>query len=622
MKHKIAIALLMSLVLCTSAVSCKVGSVEDPFVRVDPGTLPERQAGKDYAPLERYDETVTIKVIGTNYTAVGGVPSTYHGRPSGPSNNSFNDAALQYLNIKLQYVTTVSGERYEDTLNQLIAAGELPDLFRTSDPTTLEILKRAGLVADLGDTFWYLNDSLREMYLDDIFYDGLESCMEEGKLYAFPNVDNPYERAQKLYLRKDWLDKCGLGVPTTYEEVVSAARAFRDNSATLAALANVPAKEIVPIGITREIATAGNNTAQGFFNLFGTQPNSFFEEDGKLIDANTSDEMKTALGEIKKLYDENLIAREFYNATDSSLTNDIIAGKVGIVSGMWHIASYPLQESVSNPDTPTAEWVAIELPSVNGRASVPIVNRVLIQDYNCVSSKCEHPEAIARLCNLFFEMFYSDDAVQKYGDLAKPSEGFFYSWVPAKLWYTSYSMQSYERVLSVFNDLYNGGFRISDSKLDEMESASFDWEGWYTEMADGQYGEIFKRLWVRERENGFKYGYPYMQAVKAGKSGAQMRTVEKRGYGIYEQAISASGGYAYVTKLARGEKPAVFSEFYGVNTPAQQNYGEYLDSSMKAYFLGVISGSKSLSDWKDFVSDYRKNGGDSVLSQVNDWYGA
>lgn len=56
--------------------------------------------------------------------------------------------------------------------------------------------------------------------------------------------------------------------------------------------------------------------------------------------------------------------------------------------------------------------------------------------------------------------------------------------------------------------------------------------------------------------------------------------------------------------------------------PAQQNYGEYLDSSMKKFYLQVITGGASISGWNDFVADYNKNGGEAVLKQVNQWYKA
>ena len=150
----------------------------------------------------------------------------------------------------------------------------------------------------------------------------------------------------------------------------------------------------------------------------------------------------------------------------------------------------------------------------------------------------------------------------------------------------------------------------------------YDWQAWYEEVANGEYGEIFNKLWIRERDNGFKYGYPSMQAVRNGKGTADMNTAEKSGYGIYEQTINPSGGYSYVAELSTGEKQGKLNVFYGERTPAQQVYGEWLDSYMDQYFLGVITGERSLDDWDNFVREYTDNGGGAVLHQVNKWYDA
>lgn len=607
-----------------AAVACNPAPIYDDYEVIDPGTLPENPLGEDYDPLAPYEETVKIKVLGINYERIGNVPAIYNGATSGPSNNAFNDVALNRLNIELEYTSILSSGNYDSRLSLLISGNELPDMFVVNNATMFAMLRDNGLIEDLGTAFWYLNDELKEnFYLNELYYPGLETCMQEGKLYAFPSIDNPNEAAQKLYIRKDWLEIVGKEIPTTYEEVIDVAKAFRDNADAIASHSEgITGKDIIPIGITQELAAQGNNTASGFFNIFGTQPNAFFEEDGKIIDANTSDEMKEALEELHNLYEEGLLAREFYTYADAKVTKDIISGKVGIVSGMWHAASYPLQSSVNNAYTPDAEWVSIELPPRNGEASLPVVDSTRLGTYIVVRKGFEHPEAAAKLCNLFYDMFYSDDAQEKYGALSTPEGGFFYSWVPIKLWYTPYSMDSYYRLNEVFDELWDAGFRIPDETLTAMCEENYDWQAWYEQVAGGEYGDIFNKLWIRERDNGFKYGYPYMQAVRNGKGTAEMNAVEKSGYGIYEQTINASGGYSYVAEISTGEKQSKRNVFYGERTPAQQVNGEWMDSYMDQYFLGVITGERSLSDWDKFVKEYNNNGGSEVLHQINQWYEA
>ena len=616
--------ILAAMTLSAAAAACNPAPLYDDYEVIDPGTLPENPLGEDYDPLAPYEETVKIKVLGINYERIGNVPAIYNGATSGPSNNAFNDVALNRLNIELEYTSILSSGNYDSRLSLLISGNELPDMFVVNNATMFAMLRDNGLIEDLGTAFWYLNDELKEnFYLNELYYPGLETCMQEGRLYAFPSIDNPNEAAQKLYIRKDWLEIVGKEIPTTYEEVIDVAKAFRDNADAIASHSEgITGKDIIPIGITQELAAQGNNTASGFFNIFGTQPNAFFEEDGKIIDANTSDEMKEALEELHNLYEEGLLAREFYTYADAKVTKDIISGKVGIVSGMWHAASYPLQSSVNNAYTPDAEWVSIELPPRNGEASLPVVDSTRLGTYIVVRKGFEHPEAAAKLCNLFYDMFYSDDAQEKYGALSTPGGGFFYSWVPIKLWYTPYSMDSYYRLNEVFDELWDAGFRIPDETLTAMCEENYDWQAWYEQVAGGEYGDIFNKLWIRERDNGFKYGYPYMQAVRNGKGTAEMNAVEKSGYGIYEQTINASGGYSYVAEISTGEKQSKRNVFYGERTPAQQVNGEWMDSYMDQYFLGVITGERSLSDWDKFVKEYNNNGGSEVLHQINQWYEA
>lgn len=49
-----------------------------------------------------------------------------------------------------------------------------------------------------------------------------------------------------------------------------------------------------------------------------------------------------------------------------------------------------------------------------------------------------------------------------------------------------------------------------------------------------------------------------------------------------------------MSELSKGEKESRKNVFYGERTPAQQMYGEWLDSYMDQYFLGVITGENNL----------------------------
>ncbi|HEY8390508.1 MAG TPA: hypothetical protein VIL26_06130 [Clostridia bacterium] len=617
----ILIVFVIMILAATGFTGCSYNPSQD-YVRLEPGTLPKKIEGKDYSPLARYDETVTVNVLGVNYDAEGDVAATYKGKPSGPKNQSFNDIALEVLNIKLNYVTVASTAYYETALNLMISSNTLPDIIVTSSATTYELLRSSGMLADLGDTFYYLNQDLQDMYLND-YYDGLQTCMVEGSLYALPNVSNTYESAQRIYLRKDWLDLVGKEAPTTVEELIEVGEAFRDNASKIAAASKgLTAEDIIPIGIHKDIEFVGSYGAQGLFELFGAGVGKYFaNEDGtKLYDSNTSEEMKTALKVISEMYSKKLIDQEFFTKTSSDVAADIIAGKIGIMFGQWWVPEYPLRDSVVNPNTPNADWVAIDLVGYNNKPAYPIVNRVAVTNYNMVSKSFEHPEAIARLINLFFDMYYNENAVEIYGEGATAAGAFYHNWVPVKLWHSSASILEHKRVQKVFKDLYDAGYRIPTSDILQAGS-NYDWNTLYTNLSKDQtYGPIFNQLKQREKTLHFKRSYPYYQALRNGKAVKDMNSVEKEGFGIYEEMIKENGGYSYVADLTEGKKQAKYNEFYGTATPTQQEKGEYINSYMKEFFLSVITGEKSISEWNTFVKQYNKNGGSKILEEVNSWY--
>ena len=101
--------------------------------------------------------------------------------------------------------------------------------------------------------------------------------------------------------------------------------------------------------------------------------------------------------------------------------------------------------------------MGLHVPSYKGNESLPVVDTTLISGYNLVSKNCRNPEAVAKLINLFYDIYYNDNAEQMYGSGVLPSNGFYYQFVPVKVWDGMASAAEYHRVQTVFNELYEGG---------------------------------------------------------------------------------------------------------------------------------------------------------------------
>lgn len=645
MNKKIGIGLL-GVVLVISAGSCYKPSFE--YEAVDPGQLQapsvsrnSEEYRKKYATLERYDETVKLDVGVCQFELEAGVKVG-----TTPENQTFNKIAKEVLNIELNYVVVGNSTTYDQKLGMYLAAkGKLPDMFYTTNSAFYTELLEDDMLADLSDSFWYLNDDLQENYLT-YFKELLPTTMVDSKLYSFPTITNTYTSAQRLYVRQDWLDIVGMKAPTTIDEFVAVGQAFVDHKDEISAATGVPANRIIPFTMNKELTWSGSYSVEGFLNCFGTSVDAYFEgEDGKLYYSNTSSEMKNALTTLKDMYSKGILDKEFLSKSAEQIQANIKAGYVGMAFGEWWMAKDVLDECISNKEG--SNWTWCNIPGADGIDAKPIVSSVGVGGYNLVSKDCKHPEAAAKLINLFYDIYYSDDAQEKYGDLVLPSNGFYYQFVPIKLWDGIASLREYYRVQEVFDNLYAAGFDPEDFVAKELyekntilQEVTETLPGDLVVSVDGGKSNIinrdvvaainnnsvwkaeFDKLRSREKTLHFVDGYPYFVAFKDGKKLEEMSKAQKRGWGIYHEMVDPTGGYAYVVNLTEGKEKAKYDCFYGANLSSMVEYGEYISTQTNVMFTKMITGEMNINDFeKSYVEGiFQKNGGDVIIDQVNAWY--
>ena len=598
-----------------------------------------------YAYLGSYgeygkDEPITITVAAVDYPLESGIPSSTTVR-----NQTFNQIALETLNIKLEYVVIGNTSNYDTNLNLYFANGLVPDMFYTTNAGTYAELLQDGALADLSDAFWYLRDELRENYLE-YFPELLPTVMQDSKLYSFPTITNQYATAQRLYIRKDWLDLLGLQVPTTMEEFYAVGKAFAENKDKIAAATGLKkASNVIPFTMNKELTWSGSYSIEGFLNCFGTSMNAYFEgEDGNLYYSNTSQEMKAALTMLRDMYSEGILDKDFMTKGADQVQANINSGFVGMTFGEWWMPKDVLDDCIARVDG--AEWVWVNLPGIDGEAQ-PIVKSVNVSGYNLVSSSCKYPEACAKLINLFYDIYYSDDAQQRYGDKVLPSNGFYYQFVPVKLWDGIASIREYKRAQEVFNNLYDAGFdpsnyvdtatyaadgimqKVSSTTAEDYVVSKVDNVSYIINRdvinainSNPTWKTEFNKLKNREKTLHFVDGYPYFVAYKKGKKLSEMAPGERAGWGIYHEMIDPEGGYAYVVDLTEKVCEAKYDRFYGANLSAMTDKLPYITTQTGVLFARMIVGELSIDK---FESDYVKavfenNGGKAVMDQVNAWY--
>ncbi len=208
----------------------------------------------------------------------------------------------------------------EEKLKLALAAGEIPDLMEVPGNLYPSLVEE-GLFVDLKpmiEKSQYVKAAVPQSML--------EAVTRNGKIYGVP-IQNPGGCVG--YYRQDWLNKLGLTVPTTYEELVDVMRAFTFNDPDGDGKDN-----------TYGYTTLVNDDFDNYNRLiFQNASVGFFPKDGVWVDGFLEPEMEGALGRLKSLYDEGLIDPQFITTKKTSeARSKLIEGKAGIFeywAGEW-----------------------------------------------------------------------------------------------------------------------------------------------------------------------------------------------------------------------------------------------------------------------------------------------
>ncbi|KRE59824.1 extracellular solute-binding protein [Paenibacillus sp. Soil750] len=138
-----------------------------------------------------------------------------------PDKDYIRQAIEQKFNVKLNMEYGVPGEDHKTKINLKISSGATPDMFQADGAQTNQfIIDKA--VADLTP---YVNPQTMPNYYKWVTPEIIQRYQVQE---VFMRAPVPYEKQlyQSYYVRKDWLDKLGLKVPTNYDEMINVMKAF------------------------------------------------------------------------------------------------------------------------------------------------------------------------------------------------------------------------------------------------------------------------------------------------------------------------------------------------------------------------------------------------------------
>ncbi|MGN1146477.1 MAG: sugar ABC transporter substrate-binding protein [Acetatifactor sp.] len=254
---------------------------------------------------------------------------------SDPTNNMYTEyikkGMLEDHNVEVEFKAVPRWTEVEE-INNLLAAGDAPDICVTYSYPTIQTYAQMGGVLDLSQ---YV-----ETYKADL--PNLWNWLGETNIYWDKDPDNGtlWAIEAKLavsnrvltFVRQDWLDKLGMKAPTTKAEFENMLVAFKDNAETLL---GADADKMIPYSVSYDVGWRAATLIESFLDPDMSDKEYYINgfDDRKLTQNGT----KEAVRLLNKWYNMGLMWNDFalYGSGDTTEDSMMKAGYVGAFTHNW-----------------------------------------------------------------------------------------------------------------------------------------------------------------------------------------------------------------------------------------------------------------------------------------------
>ena len=233
----------------------------------------------------------------------------------------------------------------EEKINAALASNSLADIVSLTmiNSTSVRTAMTSG-------TFWEVEPYLKDYpNLAKIPTATLDSAKIDGQLYGVPFV-KPGARYGVL-VRQDWLDKLGLPVPHTIEDLTKVAEAFTTQDPD-----GNGKNDTVGFYDRQESFLVGFRSLAGYF---GAGQRFQVTPDGKVVPAFATAEFKKAMEWYRGVYAKGAVNQEFITVQKKNQQDGLARGKGGIaVTGLFEAKNYDALAKSADPNTPM-KWALV-----------------------------------------------------------------------------------------------------------------------------------------------------------------------------------------------------------------------------------------------------------------------
>ena len=512
-------------------------------------------------PFGRYPEEVIYtlgKMTGMNNSNL----------PKGDTyeDNGYTRYLKKQLNIQNKDVFEAGeNDNYQETVSMTIASRELPDVMVVNDMEMLQLLVDNDLIEDLTQVYEDCTSSRIKDIYNSYGSEILDNVTFDGKLMALPetNID---DGPSLCWLRKDWMDKLGLDVPKTVEDVENIVHEFVQKDP-----GGNGKGETVGLVCDDEL-TGGCGYSYEYqndiiFASFGAFPKQWiYNKDGEVVYGSVQNEAKAALGKLRQMYQQGTLDNNFLMRESSNIIELIVSGKCGSFFGPWWSPNNPLMSAMQK--NPNAEWQPYLIQTdKDGQTSFASQNPN--DKYVVVRKGYKHPEIVMKIVSVLFDdLRYDEEDVREmeryYQDNVDPTA----------------------RPLAINVDYKDALMRCYDSLKDAIQGR--------------------KKL----EDLGLLEGAYYISCSKY-----LDRKKETSAQKSWEDWAAYASRMTACSVLRKGQTRQVKSLFFGETKTMKSNWWRLEELEKKAY-LEIVTGQKPLSYFDEFVKEWNRQGGEKIRGEV------
>jgi putative aldouronate transport system substrate-binding protein len=479
------------------------------------------------------------------------------------TNNPMYNRVLNHLGIQYE----IAWQSSDNTqLQTAIASGNLPDMFSTGEMVILSLLIENGALTDITDIWEETASDLTKEMKDYPNADMWTSMTRNGRIYGIAFTYGPSYNIDNIgFIRQDWLDQLNLPMPTTIDELEATMRAFID------------------AGLARFGLNANKNLVTWYmstdpiFGAFGSMPRTWLQaEDGTLVYGSIQPGVRDALERLNRWYADGLLNPDFFTYTEGDSAAFVMAENVGVWFAPWWSAStitMPLTQQ--NPDARIAILPPLTGPDghagrkASSTAGAAVVFRAGVDP--------EIIRAAIRHLNWQIEMHVNWEEYQQYGE-----------------WRNSHAFeQGYEWVFNENCEIVRGPVENTYSYMDQV-GMSFPHITYPSYQAD-----VFADMaaWLKQDPAELNSAQRYLLS-----NPQVLLEIE------YYNSVVNTLDYTYIDR------------YLGANTERMTAVLSDLFTLEDTTFIEIITGSRPLDDFDQFVADWLALGGSIVTEDVNAWY--